>query len=267
MGSYLFKIITIHLYIYYYFHTIVLILDVARFKYPPHWVPIDIIFKAMLTIDKSSQKQRGYIILSKSDKPSLGRIMRPIINDVSHNWKDLMNTFYLHLSNLLKTKSVNNIEDYVNLCLETIDSTNLEKCFMSYQTDFDNIPKEHQDFMELVFNNIRDLKLFKLIRNIKLNNNSSAESSLTLNESTRNNNNDFSMELMTLFLLSYPIDSLQFNQNLSQDIIDEINDIFNPKDLLQETKEEIQSLRLSLESLKQIFCNGLTTKCHCKDQC
>lgn len=42
----------------------VLILDTARFKYTPHWVPVDLIFTAMLSIDIETNKSRGFLLLS-----------------------------------------------------------------------------------------------------------------------------------------------------------------------------------------------------------
>lgn len=39
----------------------VLILDVARFKYPPHWVPLTFLWDAMNTIDKDTGLYRGYV--------------------------------------------------------------------------------------------------------------------------------------------------------------------------------------------------------------
>jgi glutathione gamma-glutamylcysteinyltransferase len=42
----------------------VLILDTARFKYTPHWVSVDLIFTAMLSIDKETNKSRGFLLLS-----------------------------------------------------------------------------------------------------------------------------------------------------------------------------------------------------------
>jgi len=42
----------------------ILILDTARFKYTPHWVPVDLLFNAMLSIDKETNKSRGFILLS-----------------------------------------------------------------------------------------------------------------------------------------------------------------------------------------------------------
>ena len=42
-----------------------LILDVARFKYPPHWVPISALFKSMRDyIDASNNQCRGYMRLT-----------------------------------------------------------------------------------------------------------------------------------------------------------------------------------------------------------
>ncbi|KAK3583888.1 hypothetical protein CHS0354_033661 [Potamilus streckersoni] len=43
----------------------VLILDVARFKYPPHWVSLPLLLESMKIKDKATGKPRGYVILSK----------------------------------------------------------------------------------------------------------------------------------------------------------------------------------------------------------
>ncbi|GMT15260.1 hypothetical protein PFISCL1PPCAC_6557 [Pristionchus fissidentatus] len=42
----------------------VLLMDVARFKYPPHWVDLRLFHDAMCSIDKTSEKTRGYLNLS-----------------------------------------------------------------------------------------------------------------------------------------------------------------------------------------------------------
>ena len=41
-----------------------LILDVARFKYPPHWVPLPLLWEAMNTTDESTGLLRGSLFLS-----------------------------------------------------------------------------------------------------------------------------------------------------------------------------------------------------------
>jgi hypothetical protein len=41
-----------------------LVLDVARYKYPPVWVPIERLWRAMNTVaDKTSGKTRGFVVV------------------------------------------------------------------------------------------------------------------------------------------------------------------------------------------------------------
>ncbi|CAF3936828.1 unnamed protein product [Rotaria sordida] len=44
---------------------LVLILDVARFKYPSHWIPIELLWQSMCTIDLTTGKSRGFYLISK----------------------------------------------------------------------------------------------------------------------------------------------------------------------------------------------------------
>ena len=43
---------------------LVLIMDVARFKYPPFWVPLDVLWASMAVDDMKTKSPRGYFILS-----------------------------------------------------------------------------------------------------------------------------------------------------------------------------------------------------------
>eukprot|EP00981_Chlorochromonas_danica_P011871 scaffold4337_cov182-Ochromonas_danica.AAC.6 len=47
---------------------LVLIMDVARFKYPPHWVPLVDLYTALQPIDKATGKSRGYLLLKVSEE-------------------------------------------------------------------------------------------------------------------------------------------------------------------------------------------------------
>ena len=47
-----------------------LLLDVARFKYPPHWVPLPLLFEAMQAIDSVSGRARGWVSLRRNEVPS-----------------------------------------------------------------------------------------------------------------------------------------------------------------------------------------------------
>eukprot|EP01137_Pigoraptor_chileana_P027619 Opistho-2@829 len=43
----------------------VLVLDVARFKYPPYWVKVDLLWKAMLVHDPITSRSRGFFLISR----------------------------------------------------------------------------------------------------------------------------------------------------------------------------------------------------------
>ena len=42
----------------------VLLLDTARFKYGPHWVQVGLLFEALIPLDPSTNKSRGFMVLS-----------------------------------------------------------------------------------------------------------------------------------------------------------------------------------------------------------
>jgi glutathione gamma-glutamylcysteinyltransferase len=44
---------------------VLLVLDVARFKYPPHWVPLPVMFEAMRADDPVTGRPRGWLTLRK----------------------------------------------------------------------------------------------------------------------------------------------------------------------------------------------------------
>jgi glutathione gamma-glutamylcysteinyltransferase len=47
---------------------LVLLLDVARFKYPPHWVPLSLLWQAFEPPDPETNRSRGYILLQKTEE-------------------------------------------------------------------------------------------------------------------------------------------------------------------------------------------------------
>jgi hypothetical protein len=49
-------------------HDMVLVLDVANYKYPWTWVKVDALWHAMEAVDEDSKKPRGYIIVSPKTK-------------------------------------------------------------------------------------------------------------------------------------------------------------------------------------------------------
>lgn len=50
---------------------LVLILDVARFKYPPHWIPAERLWQAMHAIDTATGRSRGWLALRPTSQHAL----------------------------------------------------------------------------------------------------------------------------------------------------------------------------------------------------
>ncbi|KAL0349423.1 UNVERIFIED_CONTAM: Glutathione gamma-glutamylcysteinyltransferase 1 [Sesamum angustifolium] len=46
----------------------VLILDVARFKYPPHWIPLSLLWEAMDTVVEATGLRRGFMLVSRQQR-------------------------------------------------------------------------------------------------------------------------------------------------------------------------------------------------------
>lgn len=46
-----------------------LVLDVARFKYPPHWVPLETLWRAMEAPDTATGRPRGWVLLRRGGAP------------------------------------------------------------------------------------------------------------------------------------------------------------------------------------------------------
>ena len=43
-----------------------LLLDTARFKYPPHWVKLELLYESLCTRDTDTKQLRGFMILTRT---------------------------------------------------------------------------------------------------------------------------------------------------------------------------------------------------------
>jgi hypothetical protein len=71
-----------------------LVLDVARFKYPPYWVPLETMWEATRTIDPESRRTRGCFVLSRA--PLTGPNPSEEVtkyNSLANALSDVSNTF------------------------------------------------------------------------------------------------------------------------------------------------------------------------------
>mmetsp|Transcript_105440 Transcript_105440/g.308272 ORF Transcript_105440/g.308272 Transcript_105440/m.308272 type:complete len:428 (+) Transcript_105440:86-1369(+) len=52
--------------------SLALVLDTARFKYPPHWLPVEKLWEALLLQDSGTCRSRGYAVLTRADVCGVG---------------------------------------------------------------------------------------------------------------------------------------------------------------------------------------------------
>jgi glutathione gamma-glutamylcysteinyltransferase len=77
---------------------LVLLLDVARFKYPPHWVPLSLCYEAMTAVDPATGSARGWVRLSvvspeAASEATDGKVASdPQICSCSHGDEETSNT-------------------------------------------------------------------------------------------------------------------------------------------------------------------------------
>nr|ADR10438.1 phytochelatin synthase [Ceratophyllum demersum] len=100
----------------------VLILDVARFKYPPHWVPLPLLWEAMDTVDIVTGHPRGFMLISKLQVPSLLYTLSCKHTDWINSAKFLVDD----LPKLLNSKDINSIEDILSILCTSLNSNVLD---------------------------------------------------------------------------------------------------------------------------------------------
>uniref|UniRef100_A0A5B7AP31 glutathione gamma-glutamylcysteinyltransferase n=1 Tax=Davidia involucrata TaxID=16924 RepID=A0A5B7AP31_DAVIN len=101
----------------------VLILDVARFKYPPHWVPLTLLWEAMDTIDGATGLRRGFMLISRLHRaPSL----LYTLSCKHESWVSIARYLVDDVPLLLKSEDVKDIKNVLSVVLSSLPSKFVE---------------------------------------------------------------------------------------------------------------------------------------------
>ncbi|MEG4308298.1 MULTISPECIES: phytochelatin synthase family protein [unclassified Microcoleus] len=93
---------------------LVLLLDVARFKYPPHWVSLPLLWQAFEPLDSVTNQCRGYISLQKSER--LPETFFHVACDL-HQWRSVATYFAEILPDILRKEQPDSIASVVSTIL------------------------------------------------------------------------------------------------------------------------------------------------------
>ncbi|CAI9288431.1 unnamed protein product [Lactuca saligna] len=144
----------------------VLVLDVARFKYPPHWVPLTLLWEAMDTIDDSSGFRRGFMLISRLHRsPAL----LYTLSCKHESWIKIAEYLVEDVPKLLSCKDVKDVKDVVAIVFNSLPSNFLE--FIKWVAEvrrredagqtLSPEEKERLDVKEEILKQVQEIRLHK----------------------------------------------------------------------------------------------------------
>ncbi|KAJ9547848.1 hypothetical protein OSB04_020391 [Centaurea solstitialis] len=100
-----------------------LILDVARFKYPPHWVPLKLLWEAMDTLDDASGFRRGFMLISRLQRPPA---LLYTLSCKHESWANIAKYLVEDVPVLLSSENVKDVKDVLSIVFNSLPSKVLE---------------------------------------------------------------------------------------------------------------------------------------------
>ncbi|KAF0911632.1 hypothetical protein E2562_011640 [Oryza meyeriana var. granulata] len=149
-----------------------LILDVARFKYPPHWVPLPLLWEAMNTTDEATGLLRGFMLISRhTASPSL----LYTVSCRDESWKSMAKYCMEDVPDLLKNESVDNVPALLSCLVKSLPANagNLIKWVIEVRrkeeggSGLSKEEKERLILKEMILQQVRDTELFRLVRELQ----------------------------------------------------------------------------------------------------
>jgi hypothetical protein len=125
---------------------LVLVLDSARFKYPPFWVDIKLLYEAMKPIDPMTKMSRGYFIISKNNCCNAYPAFCQVYPAVS--WEDLFHTLK-KTADIMLHSDAQDVQSLIRIFIDTLE-VNLMEIIRPFEAIFDAEQRgEQKDNTEL----------------------------------------------------------------------------------------------------------------------
>ncbi|KAJ7977214.1 Phytochelatin Synthase, Glutathione gamma-glutamylcysteinyltransferase [Quillaja saponaria] len=96
-----------------------LILDVARFKYPPHWVPLTLLWEAMDHVDETTRQHRGFMLISR---PHRDPGLLYTLSCKHESWINIAKFLMDEVPILLKSEDVKDIHKVLSVVITSLPS-------------------------------------------------------------------------------------------------------------------------------------------------
>lgn len=134
---------------------LILIMDVARFKYPPHWAPLELVYRSMKRLDSVTNNCRGWLLLWASPEP------KPLV----FCWKgsDCLDEFVDNIPNPSNISPKAYAEKVVEYMV-----TSQVCCVRGHGVDVERDPlsQKHEEIRQNCLKDVRSLPLYSLALNM-----------------------------------------------------------------------------------------------------
>jgi glutathione gamma-glutamylcysteinyltransferase len=137
-----------------------LVLDVARFKYAPHWVPVEVLWKSVCELDQDTHRPRGYYLLSRSidhRPPTVCRITS------KSTWSSVARHMVLCLVQKGNPQTADELVEEIVQQLPPEASQVLRVYPEELQ---DRLSREHADAVNKFFGEISQTQMYKIARSV-----------------------------------------------------------------------------------------------------
>lgn len=153
---------------------LVLLMDVARFKYPSYWLPVSSLWQSMGAIDAATNKPRGYFTIGRAERMSF---MYRLFMTQNVSWRhvtfslmELLPKQFTEYQNKIPQTSMNN-EPYLCKLVQHIFCealpAQLETALRAYSLHFEeetHACHEHKEQVQAIATDIESLPMFKTIQ-------------------------------------------------------------------------------------------------------
>eukprot|EP01116_Phalansterium_solitarium_P011838 TRINITY_DN27659_c0_g1_i1.p1 TRINITY_DN27659_c0_g1~~TRINITY_DN27659_c0_g1_i1.p1 ORF type:complete len:390 (+),score=115.27 TRINITY_DN27659_c0_g1_i1:213-1382(+) len=147
-----------------------LLLDVARFKYPPHWVPLTDLFNAMKAHDPETGRSRGFLRLTSCGRVSIFCRVRAD----SSQWKDVIKVVSQRFPAALRAQPPAAVDDIVRTFLALAQTlpvsatgSKLFDAFVTFQAALnDHLSPEHVELLEQLFAELHATPMFGVVERL-----------------------------------------------------------------------------------------------------
>ncbi|CAG8660332.1 8676_t:CDS:2 [Acaulospora morrowiae] len=222
-----------------------LVLDVARFKYPPYFASVDLLFDAMQPLDKVTNLPRGYFLLSSNPHhkaiPLCKLSQEKDGNNVMVNWTTLGKTFCQDIPRQLQTERPKTLEEVAKIVLDNPSLRSLERVrSVDANTSTGNSESEH---LNKLVNDISKSPLYPIVYSIYRQ---------SIQPKELENLVDHKAAFATLFLLSSP--STMFS-GLEPALAKKLESYQDRVDMSLILKQEVERMNEEIKDLVVNFCN------------